>query len=242
LSVNISIVPAVFIAEFHAMLAMNMNRVGDDQVHHAVDRERRLPRERLVDAPRAAVGVDEQILWPGRKAERRAGQGLIGLDLAVPAGGLGQRRDVLGERRLVAEAAGGVDAAEQGLQQVDRETGVEAVGMGRDAAHRVHADRSSDHLVVAAPGPIGPRQIEDDLLGEGGVGELGGDAPDRRRRDAACRGRNVGAVLGVEITFGEELEHGHALAPIGQFVGSLQRRRRIGRERAPACLPATVPA
>ena len=109
-------VSAVFIAEFQAMFAMNRNSVSigygiaapgvaDHRVQHAVRRQRRLPGERLVDAERRAVGVDQQILRPVREAERRPGSGLpgaicAGLPAGLVAGGMGR-----GIGRLVAEAA-----------------------------------------------------------------------------------------------------------------------------------------
>ena len=56
-------------------------RVGDHHVHQAVDGERRLPGERLVDALRRAVGVDQQVLGAARKAEMRAGERLVRAEL-----------------------------------------------------------------------------------------------------------------------------------------------------------------
>ena len=73
---------AVFIAEFQLMLAMYMNsvsivvriagpRVADHACASCRARRAALPRERLVDAPRLAVRVDQQILGPVHEAERR---------------------------------------------------------------------------------------------------------------------------------------------------------------------------
>jgi hypothetical protein len=45
----------------------------------------------------------------------------------------------LGVGRLEAEAAGHLDRAQQDLQHMQRAAGLEAVGMGRDAAHGVEA-------------------------------------------------------------------------------------------------------
>ena len=133
------------------MLAMNMNSVSigygsparsvaDHRVHQAVRGERRFPGERLVDAQRLARVVDQQIFRAMREAERRSGQRLARLHFAGLAGGLG-RRNRPRIRRLVAEAARRIDRAEQHLQKMQRAAGVEAVGMRRDAAHRVHRDR-----------------------------------------------------------------------------------------------------
>ena len=74
----------------------------------------------LVDAQRRAVGVDQQILRPVREAERRARQRLARLHVARLAGAACGRRRRLGIGRLVAEAAGAIDRAEQDLQQVQQ--------------------------------------------------------------------------------------------------------------------------
>ena len=122
--------------------------VGDDHVHHAVGGERRLPGEGLVDALRAAVGVDGEILGAARIAEVRAVERLAGGDLVVR---LGVDGDGLGVGRLEAEAAGGLDRAEEDLQEVDGAAGLEAVGVGGDAAHGVEGDRAAGHRFVALP-------------------------------------------------------------------------------------------
>ena len=106
-----------------------------------------------------------------------------GLPRGLRKGGAGLRVG-----RLVAEAAGAIDRAQQDLQHVQDAAGVEAVGVGRDAAHGVHADRPADHLLVAAAGPVGPGDVERDLLLEGGVRQLGGDAADGGGGDAGLLG------------------------------------------------------
>ena len=123
-------------------------------------------------------GVDQQILRPLREAERRALQRRV--RLGRPRRPVRRRRRPR-ERRLVAEAAGAIDRAEQDLQEVQHPAGLEAVGMRRDAAHGVHRHRAADGLVVAAAGAVGPRNVERDLLLEGGVRQLARDAPDGRR-------------------------------------------------------------
>src|SRR3546814_5394560 len=52
-----------------------------------------------------------------------------------------RRRAGTREGRLVAESSRAVDRAQQHLQEMDRPTGMETVGMGRDAAH----GRSEEH-------------------------------------------------------------------------------------------------
>ena len=185
LSVSMRRVSGMFIAEFHAMLAMYMNSVSilygspfqaiaDQQVHQPVRGDRRVPRKRLVDAHRLPVVADDQILGAERIAERRAGQRLAGDDATELAGRFRTRRGRLRIRRFVAPAAGNIDRADQDLQQVQRAAGLEPVRMGRDAAHRMHRHRTAAHRLVAAAGPVGP-------------GRCGSRSPVRRRRGRSRR-------------------------------------------------------
>jgi hypothetical protein len=140
--------------------------------------ERGFPGIGLVDAPGAAVGLDQQVGGLHGKAERRARQGGVGRDLAGAPGRARHCTQGPWVWRLVAKAAGHIDAAEQDLQHVDGAAGVEAVGMGRDAAHGMHRHRPADHALMAPALPVGPRLVDDDFLLEGGMGKLRGDAPD----------------------------------------------------------------
>ena len=151
-------------------------------MHQAVHGERRFPAERLVDAVRRAVDVEQQILGRGREAERQSVQRMHRPDLR---GGLGGRRRGLRERRLVAEAARAIDRAQQHLQQMDGAAGLEAVGMRADAAHRMHGDRPADDLVVIAAGPIDPADWDLDRVVERRLRQFRRDAPDGR--GAECR-------------------------------------------------------
>ena len=110
--------------------------------------------------------------------------------------------------------------------------GVEAVGVGRDAAHGVHADRAADHLVVPAAVPVGPGDVEGDLLLEGGMRQLGGDAADGGCRHAGHRRDVLGRVVGSEKALGHQLEHRHRLAPVGERECAGQRGRQIGGQAA----------
>jgi hypothetical protein len=83
----------------------------------------------------------------------------------------------LGVGRLEAEAAGAIDGAQQDLQHMQRAAGLEPVGMGRDAAHRVHRHRPPIILSCLRPRHR-PWAVEHDLLLEGHVRHLGGDAAD----------------------------------------------------------------
>ena len=169
----------------------------------------------------------------------RARQRLVGRDLALPPGRLGQRGERFRIGRLVAPAARRIDAAQDELQQMDGAAGVEAVGVGRDAAHGVHRDRPADHALVTPAGRVGPRHVDGDALFEGGVGQLGGDALDRGGRDAGALGHRLGRVARVEIALGDEMERRHGLAAVGQRHLAGQRRARVhgGRIDRPAQLP-----
>ena len=58
------------------------------------------------------------------------------------------RLDRFGVGRFEPEPAGHFDRAQKDLQDMQRPAGLEPVGMGRDAAHRVHGDRAADHGLV----------------------------------------------------------------------------------------------
>ena len=176
--------------------------VGDDRVHHAVRGDRVFPRERLVDSPRLAVGLDDEVFRASDEAERRPLHRRSGSDLGRLAGGFRTWRCRSGKGRLVAEAAGTVDRAEQHLQQVDGTAGMEAVGMSRNTAHGVHRDRPTDHRVVLASGPVGPGLVNLDLLLECGVRQFGGDATNRIGRNADRRRDGVWRIAVVKIAPG----------------------------------------
>ena len=155
---SMSRVPAVFIAEFHAMLAMNSSSVsigyGSPATALAITMCIR-PCAAIGDSHEYALSirsgtpslVDREILGAHRKAERRARERLVRRDAPDRRGKL-LRRDRLRIRRACAEVARAVQRAEQHLQQMQRAARLEAVRVRRDAAHRVHRDRPPDDLVV----------------------------------------------------------------------------------------------
>ena len=85
--------------------------------------------------------------------------------------------------------------------------GLEAVGVRRDAAHRVHRHRAAGHGRVALAAEVGPGAGKRDRALEGDLGELGGEAADGVGRDAAGRGDGLGGERGVEVGVGDQLEH-----------------------------------
>ncbi len=173
-----------------------LRRIGDDHVHHAMRGQRRVPAIGLVDALRMAVRIDQQIVGRGHEAERRPGQGRVGLHLPRLARGLDARRRRLGKGRLVAEAAWHIDGTEDDLQQVQRAAGLEAIGMGRDAPHGMHRDRAAHRLLVETAKVIRPRNIELNLLAEGDLGQFGGNPPDGGGRHAAAGGDGLRRPVG----------------------------------------------
>ena len=76
------------------------------------------------------------------------------------------------------------------LQQVDGAAGVEAVGMRRDAAHRMHARPAGRPCARGGVRPSRSRAARPRPSSlEGGVRELGGDAPDGGGVDAGLAPR-----------------------------------------------------
>ena len=197
--------------------------VPDHGVQHPVGGDRRLPRERLVDPGRAPVGVHQQVLRPLGKAEGRAGHGLPGLDLVRAAGRELGGRGGPRKRRLVAETSRDVHGPEQHLQHVQRPAGLEPVGVGGDAAHRMERDRASPHRLVAAAVHVRPRDVEGHGLREGGVGDLRREAADGGGRDSRRGGDRLRGVPGVEAAPREELEGGPRGRPVREAVPASKR-------------------
>ncbi len=215
--------------------------VADHHVHQAVQAERRIPGERLVDAARRAVAIDQQILGRQREPERRPRHGVAGSDLMRVPGRLHRRRDRAWIGRLVAPRARRIDRAEQHLQHMDGAAGVKAIRMGGDAAHRVHADGPADHLRVPPARAVRPGNVERDLLLEGGRGQLAGDAPDGFRGDAAARGHRVRGILRIETALGEQVQGGNRAPAIRQHHLAGEARRDVRRLRVDRRVAARVP-
>ena len=200
-----------------------------------------LPGKALVDAAGVALGVDQQVLGAGGEAQRRARHRFAGLDLVRPPGGRGARRAGPRERGLGAEASRAVDAAQQHLQQVDGAAGMEAVGMRRYAAHRVHRDRPADHLVVLAPGPVRPGHVQLDFLLEGGVRQFGGDAADGVGRHAGLVLDHVGRVLRLQVTLGHQFEGRPTNGAVFQREAAAERGRDVGQQGVDGRVGVAVP-
>ena len=130
--------------------------IGDDVVHQAMHRQWVFPGKGLVDAHRAAIVIDEQVIRIFGPAERHAVQRGIWLHGAWIIRRLGARRNRPRERRLVAETAGPVNGAENAHQNGHGANGLKPIGMRRQATHGVEGHRvTGDCLVLVTPG-IGP--------------------------------------------------------------------------------------
>ena len=102
--------------------------------------------------------------------------------------------------------------------------GVEAVRMGRDAAHGMHRDRPANHPVMPAAGGVAPGDIERDGLIEGDIGKLGGDASDGRRLGTPQRSATaIGTPIVGEIALSQKLEGRHRAPPVGQACRAMKR-------------------
>ena len=223
-------------------IGIALPRVVDHHVHQAVGGERGLPGERLVDTLGRAAVIEQQLLGRHGKPQVRPRERRVGLHLPVPAEGLGKRVQRLRVRRLVAHAARHVDGAQQELEDVDGAAGVKAVAVGGDPAHGVHGHGPADHLVVAAAEAVGPPDRQLDGLLEGDPRQIGGDAPDRPRRDSAGPGHPVRRVRVIQVALDDPLKAGHRPPAVRQGDRPGQDRHGGHVVGAGERLPAPVPA
>ncbi len=198
--------------------------IGDHVVHQPVGRQRVFPRETLVDAHRLAGRVHEQVLGRLEPAQRRAVQRRVRLDGLGALGRPGVGRHGARIGRLVPEAAGPVDGAQQRHQDGQRADGLEAVAVRRQATHRVEGDRVAGHALVLAAPPVGPGDGQLDGLVARGHAHLVRQAADRRRG-------NAGDVLGplgraTAHALFQQLERGLDRRAVGHGEAAEQRRVR----------------
>ena len=178
---------------------------------------------------RLALGIDQQVLGAARKAEMRAGERLVGAEMLGPAMRRRMRLDRLRIRRLEAKAAGAIDRADQHLQHVQRARRLEAVGMGRDAAHGMERHRPADEAVMPLAVHVGPGLVDEDRLVEGDAGDLGGKPADRRRRRRRSRPRRPRAHIS---------DRGIFRRAAGTTAPRSARRRARSGPTAPAARPS----
>ncbi len=125
----------------------------------------------------------------------------------------------LGIRRLVAEAAGAIDRTDQHLQNVQRTSSLKAVGMGGDAPHGVHGNRTADHALVTLAFHVRPRLLDGDFFLEGHAGNLGSEATNFSGGNTCLGGDGFRRICGRGILLGHHQQHRFGNATIRQFHG-----------------------
>ena len=199
--------------------------VADDRMQHPVHGQRIAPGVGVIDAARLALRIDQQVLRPVHETQRRRVEATVG---ATRFAGTVRWRNRARERRLVTERTRRIHRAEQQLQYVQGATGVEAVAMRADAAHRMHRHRARTHRLVPSSVRIGPGDRQFERLVEGGFGQFARDAADGVRRNAAAFGNGIRRVLRIEIALGEQMEDRQRLAAVGQRHFADHGRRNVG--------------
>ena len=96
--------------------------------------------------------------------------------------------------------------------------GVETVGVGRNAAHGVHGDRATDHVVVLAAPCVSPRDIKHDLFFKRHMSQLSGDALDLLGLEACFLSHVFRCIFIREITLGHDLEGRHNLTLVDRVL------------------------
>src|SRR5688572_21483542 len=107
--------------------------------------------------------------------------------------------------------------------------GLEAVRMGGDAAHGMHGDGAADHLVVPAACPVGPGNVELQLLTEGHMSEFRRYALDRFGSNAAPAGNICRSIFIVKKAPGDQLKGGPRDAAIRQCGLTNETRCDLGK-------------
>ncbi|CAB3773451.1 hypothetical protein LMG29542_07238 [Paraburkholderia humisilvae] len=153
--------------------------IRNHAMHQPVHRERVFPRERLVDAHRAAACVDEQVFRRGRPTERSRRERRIRLDRVRAVRRFRRRRHRARERRFVAKAAGPIDRTKQRHQHRECTNRLKAVRMRSEATHRVKRDRIAGHRFMGFAPRIGPANRQRNLVIARRVGHLARETPDR---------------------------------------------------------------
>ena len=124
---------------------------------------------------------------------------------------------------------------------MDGAAGLEAIGMGGDSTHGMHGDGAAHHLLMIPAQMIRPRNVECDLLLEGGAGEFGGDAADRVRGNAAALRHILRRPFGLEEALCNERKGGNNPAAVSELVAAHELRRRIRREGGHGRIGVAVP-
>ena len=96
----------------------------------------------------------------------------------------------------------------------------------------MHRDRPAGRAGVAAPDPVGPRNVEADFLTEGGLCQFSSNTPDRTGFDTAFVGDRVGRIFGREIALGHQMQHRCRPGPSWQANLAAHGGIDIGQMRA----------
>ena len=107
---------------------------------------------------------------------------------------------------------------------------MEAVGVGSDAAHRVHGDRAADDLVMLAAPHVGPLDGQLDGLFECHVRHFQRDAFDGLGRQAAFQRDVLRRIALVEIALDHDRHHGLDTTSVGRDILAEQRRGDVAVE------------
>ncbi|WP_158626521.1 hypothetical protein, partial [Corallococcus sp. AB049A] len=108
--------------------------------------------------------------------------------------------------RLKSKAAGTFDGSQKNLKKMYRSARMETVRMRGYASHRVHRNWAANYFFVLSSCPIGPRNVEFDLLIECSFGELDCDPSYLIRIDAASSSNGVRAVLVTFVSLSNQLK------------------------------------
>ena len=178
--------------------------IGYHHMHQAMRRHGVFPSVGLVNAGRAAVVFETQIVRPLNIAQMRPVQRGAGGDFAVR---FGMRRNGFWIRRLKAKPAGHLNRAQDDLQQMQAAAGLKAIGMGRYATHGVKGHRAANHLIMLIAAEIGPGLVKLEGLIKGNAGQICSDGPDPICGNPAALRHVFRRIVIRQITLGQMLEH-----------------------------------
>ena len=196
--------------------------IGDDVVHQPVCGQRMLPRVGMINSNRRAIGVDRQLLGAGRKTQRCGVQRRVGFDHGRVVEGAIVWHDVARIRRFVSKAAGRINRAQNAHQHGERPHGLKAVGMRRQAAHRVKRHGASLGCWMNLAPSICPRNGQLKGLLQSRITHLLRELADALSRDACDFGSPLRRAALHALA--QQLKRWRNARAIGQCVVAFQRR------------------
>lgn len=93
--------------------------------------------------------------------------------------------------------------------------------MGRDAAHRVHADRAADHALLPAAAKIGPWPVEHHGVVKGRACNFRRQLPDPRGGNATTFGHRFGGVFVADVFLGHQVKD-RSMGGVARAMGGRQ--------------------